>query len=86
MAHREVRNLASEIRREIISELQAINDYDEYVEQIANNEVKNVFRQIADDERRHSMELLKLLLRIDPGQCRAFLGEFGRLQNERESF
>lgn len=81
MANRENHDLAAEIRKDIVSELQAINDYQEHAGRTENKEAQELFRHIADEERHHAMELLKLLLKIDPGQCRAFLDEFGHTQS-----
>ncbi len=71
-------DLAADIRSDMRGELEAITMYTEHARRAPTAEAAAVFEHIAGDERHHLMELLALLLQVDPAQCRAYMDVFGR--------
>ena len=65
------------VRKGIIAELQAIDQYEELARQAKSEKIRKVFLDIAKEEKTHAGEFQALLLEIDP--------EFGvELQNGAE--
>jgi len=63
------------LREDLISELQAINQYDDHLDAIESEEAKKVLEHIRDDEKEHVAELTKLLQRLDSTQADKFKKE-----------
>lgn len=57
------------IREAIIDELEAINNYEKYIESSDNEEVREVLRDIRDEEKVHVGELIKLLSIVNPKEA-----------------
>ena len=60
------------LREDLISELQAINQYQEHIDTIGEDEARYVLEHIRDDEKEHIAELIKLIRKLDPTQDQKF--------------
>ncbi|QSQ09030.1 hypothetical protein H0A61_01387 [Koleobacter methoxysyntrophicus] len=58
------------LREDLIGELQAINQYEAHAAQAGDPQVRALFMEIADDEKHHVADLLKMINRLDPVQAR----------------
>jgi len=63
------------LREDLIGELQAIDQYQEHIEETDNEKVKKVLSHIRDDEKEHFAELTKLLQELDATQKEKFQKE-----------
>ena len=70
--------LAADIRLDMVGELQVINQYLEHAHHATLPQAAALFNEIANDERHHLMELLLLLLHVDPEQNKAHADVFAR--------
>ena len=57
------------LREDLISELQAINQYQEHILSMDNEEAVNVLEHIIEEEKEHVAELLKLIQNLDTAQA-----------------
>lgn len=60
------------LREDLISELQAINQYQEHVLDLENEEAVNALEHIIEEEKEHVAELLRLIQNLDPAQAEKF--------------
>jgi rubrerythrin len=60
------------LREDLISELQAINQYQEHVLDLENEEAVNTLEHIIEEEKEHVAELLRLIQNLDPAQAEKF--------------
>lgn len=60
------------LREDLIGELQAITQYEQHAAQAVDPRVREVLRHIADEERHHVVELMRLISQLDPSQAQAF--------------
>ena len=63
------------LREDLIGELEAINQYQEHIDETDNEEIKKVMNHIRDDEKEHVAELIKLLRELDSIQEEKFQKE-----------
>ena len=63
------------LREDLVGELQAINQYQEHIDESDNEEVKKILGHIRDDEKEHVAELTKLIRKIDEIQEEKFQKE-----------
>ena len=63
------------LREDLIGELEAINQYQEHIDEAESEEIKKVLSHIRDDEKEHVAELVKLLRKLDPMQEEKFQKE-----------
>jgi len=63
------------LREDLIGELQAINQYQEHIDTLADEEAREVLEHIRDDEKEHVAQLTKLIQRLDPLQAEMFKKE-----------
>ena len=63
------------LREDLVGELQAINQYQEHIEEIDNEEIKKVLEHIRDDEKEHFAELTKIIRKLDETQEEKFQKE-----------
>lgn len=63
------------LREDLISELEAINQYQQHIDEIDNEEVKKVLGHIRDDEKEHFAELTKIIRKLDQTQEEKFQKE-----------
>ena len=63
------------LRQDLIGELQAINQYQEHIDETNDEEIKKVLGHIRDDEKEHFAELTKLIRKIDETQEEKFQKE-----------
>lgn len=63
------------LREDIGGELDAINQYQDHIDAIANEEVKRLLEHIRDEEKEHVAELVKLLRKLDKVQDDSFKKE-----------
>ena len=63
------------LREDLVGELQAINQYQEHIEEIDNEEIKKVLEHIRDDEKEHFAELTKIIRKLDEIQEKKFQKE-----------
>jgi len=69
------RNDLKNLREALIGELQAINQYQQYINETDNEKIKKVLSHIRDDEKEHFAELVKLIQEFDPTQKEKFQKE-----------
>jgi len=60
------------LREDLISELQAMNQYQEHVLDLENEEAVNTLEHIIEEEKEHVAELLRLIQNLDPAQAEKF--------------
>ena len=63
------------LRQDLIGELEAINQYQEHIENIKNENIRAVLEHIIADEKEHVAELTKLLRKFDKIQDEKFKKE-----------
>lgn len=63
------------LREDLIGELGAINQYQEHIDESADEEVKKTLSHIRDDEKEHFAELTKLIRKLDATQEEKFQKE-----------
>ena len=63
------------LRQDLIGELEAINQYQEHIDQSDDEEIKKVLKHITDDEKEHVAELTKILRKMDQVQEEKFQKE-----------
>jgi len=60
------------LRDDLISELQAVNQYQEHILDLENEEAVNTLEHIIEEEKEHVAELLRLIQNLDPVQAEKF--------------
>jgi rubrerythrin len=60
------------LREDLISELQAINQYHEHILILENEEAVTTLEHIVEGEKEHVAELLRLIQNLDPVQADKF--------------
>ena len=60
------------LREDLISELQAINQYQEHILDLENEEAATTLEHIIEQEKEHVAELLRLIQNLDPAQAEKF--------------
>jgi len=60
------------LRDDLISELQAINQYQEHILDLEKEEAVNTLEHIIEEEKEHVAELLRLIQNLDPVQAEKF--------------
>jgi len=63
------------LREDLVGELEAINQYQEHIEEIDDEEIKKVLSHIRDDEKEHVAELTKVIRKLDEIQEEKFQKE-----------
>jgi len=63
------------LREDLTGELQAINQYQQHIDETDNEKIKEVLSHIRDDEKEHFAELTKLIQELDPTQRDKFQKE-----------
>jgi len=63
------------LREDLIGELDAINQYQEHIDETDNEEMKKVMTHVMNDEKEHVAELIKLLRGLDATQEEKFQKE-----------
>ncbi len=63
------------LREDLIGELEAINQYQEHIDESANGEAKHLWEHIRDDEKEHVAELAKFIRQVDSKQEEKFQKE-----------
>ena len=63
------------LREDLIGELEAINQYQEHIDETDNEEIKKVLGHIRDDEKEHLAELTKIIRKLDKTQEEKFQKE-----------
>jgi rubrerythrin len=63
------------IREDLISELEAINQYQDHIETLTDEDAVRVLQHILDDEKEHVAELFKLIQQLDSVQAEKFMKE-----------
>jgi len=63
------------LREDLVGELQAINQYQEHIDETDNEKIKKVLSHIRDDEKEHFAELTKLIQELDEIQREKFQKE-----------
>ncbi|NWF77044.1 MAG: hypothetical protein HXY36_00330 [Chloroflexi bacterium] len=62
------------LREDLISELQAINQYESHIFNLENEEAVNTLEHIVEEEKEHIAELLRLIQNLDLAQAEKFKG------------
>ena len=60
------------LREDLMSELQAINQYQEHILSLDNEEAVTTLEHIIEEEKEHVAELLRLIQNLDPAQAEKF--------------
>jgi rubrerythrin len=60
------------LREDLVSELQAINQYHGHVVVLDNEEAATTLEHIIDEEKEHVAELVRLIQKLDPVQSDKF--------------
>jgi len=60
------------LREDLISELQAINQYEDHVLNMENERSVTTLEHIIEEEKEHVVELLRLIQSLDPVQADKF--------------
>jgi len=68
-------NDLNNLRADLIGELEAINQYQEHLDQTENEKLKELWHHIIADEKEHVAEIVKLLREMDPVQEEKFKKE-----------
>lgn len=63
------------LRKDLVGELEAINQYQEHIDETDDQEVKKILSHIMDDEKEHVAELTKIIRKIDETQEEKFQKE-----------
>ena len=63
------------LREDLIGEFDAINQYQEHIDETDNEEMKKVMTHVMNDEKEHVAELTKLLRELDATQEEKFQKE-----------
>ena len=63
------------LREDLIGELQAIDQYQDHIDETDNEEVKHLLTHIMTEEKEHVAEIVKLLRKLDPDQEKKFQEE-----------
>ena len=67
--------ILKDLREDLIGELEAINQYQEHIDEIEDEEVKKILSHIRDDEKEHFAELTKIIRKLDETQEEKFQKE-----------
>ena len=78
--------LIEAVRKDIIGELDAINQYERHVSLTDDPRAKKVWQDIANEEKVHVGELFNLLVELDPVTAEAFKEGQEESQELLESF
>jgi rubrerythrin len=60
------------LREDLVSELQAINQYHGHILVLENEEAVTVLERIVEEKKEHVAELLRLIQNLDPVQAEKF--------------
>ncbi len=60
------------LREDLVGELEAINQYQDHIDEIESEEARHVLEHIRDDEKEHFAELTKLIQKLDSTQAEKF--------------
>ncbi len=71
MNNKDLKNL----RKDLVEELKAINQYQEHIDETDDEEIKKVLGHIRDDEKEHVVELTKVIRKLDEIQEEKFQKE-----------
>ena len=63
------------LRKDLIGELEAINQYQEHINQSNYEEVKHILEHIRDEEKEHVAELVQPIRKLDNAQEEKFRRE-----------
>ena len=62
------------LRDDLISELDAVNQYEDHILEIENEDAVNTLKHIIDEEKEHVAELLRLIQNLDRAQAEKLKG------------
>ena len=60
------------LREDLIGELEAINQYQDHLDDIESDEAARVLEHIINDEKEHVAELIKIIQELDAKQAEKF--------------
>ena len=63
------------LREDLIGEFEAINQYQEHIDETDNEKVKHLLTHIMIEEKEHVAEIVKLLRKLDSDQDKKFQEE-----------
>lgn len=63
------------LREDLIGELAAINQYQEHIDEIDDEGVKEILGHVRDDEKEHVAEITKIIRKLDETQEEKFQKE-----------
>ena len=67
--------ILNNLRQDLVGELEAINQYQEHIDEIDDEEIKKILSHIMNDEKEHFAELTKIIRKIDATQEEKFQKE-----------
>jgi len=71
MNNKDLKNL----REDLVGELEAINQYQEHIDETDDEEIKKILAHVRDDEKEHLAELTKIIRKLDETQEEKFQKE-----------
>ena len=60
------------LRKDLMGEFEAINQYQEHIDEVDDEEVKKILTHVMNDEKEHVAELTKLLQELDATEKEKF--------------
>lgn len=60
------------LREDLMGEFEAINQYQEHIDEVDDEEVKKILTHVMNDEKEHVAELTKLLQELDATEKEKF--------------
>ena len=67
--------ILNNLRQDLVGELEAINQYQEHIDESDDEEIKKILTHIMNDEKEHVAELTKIIRKIDETQEEKFKKE-----------
>ena len=67
--------ILTNLREDLVGELEAINQYQNHIDETDDEEIRKVLDHIRDDEKEHVAELIKIIRKLDNIQEEKFQKE-----------
>ena len=67
--------ILTNLREDLVGELEAINQYQNHIDETDDEEIRKVLDHIRDDEKEHVAELIKIIRKLDSIQEEKFQKE-----------
>jgi len=67
--------ILTNLREDLVGELEAINQYQNHIDETDDEEIRKILDHIRDDEKEHVAELIKIIRKLDSIQEEKFQKE-----------